>query len=105
MSHKRNKRRATTSQVKTEQARDKETVRIVEQLLSERPVDTASLRKLAAVRGLVNKKLRVQAWPILLGLPVEAGAEHTQASYEKLSGQDHRDSQVCTVEIPEANTL
>lgn len=97
MSQKRNRRRANTSQAKSEQARDDETVRLVKRLLSERPVDTASLRKLAAVRGLVSNKLRILVWPILLGLPVHA--RQSQASYEKLSAQDHRDSQVVTVDV------
>lgn len=96
MSQKRHRRRFN-SQIKTDQARDDETARLVERLLSEQPVNTASLRKLAAVRGIVSNKLRKRVWPILLGLPEHAS--HSQASYEKLSAQEHRDFQVVEVDV------
>lgn len=78
-------------------------------VLAEQPVDTAALRKLAAVRGLVNHPLRQRVWPLLLGLqPVE---DDDSSSYEEQSCQGHRDSQVgtlyanCTTATPVAAIL
>eukprot|EP00898_Chlorokybus_atmophyticus_P006138 jgi/Chlat1/6525/Chrsp45S06004 len=51
-------------------AKDQETIRIVNDLLDAKPVDMAMLRKVSAVRGLVNDQLRRRAWPRLLEVDV-----------------------------------
>ena len=49
-------------------ARDLETVRVVNAALSKDPVDATTLRKVAAVRGLVSHTVRARVWPTLLGV-------------------------------------
>lgn len=61
-------------------------------VLAEQPVNTAALRKLAAVRGLVNHPLRQRVWPLLLGL--QPAEDDGSPSYQEQSCQSHRDSQV-----------
>lgn len=92
-----NQRRRTNAQPKAEQSRDNVTIRLLSQVLSEQPVNTASLRKLAAVRGLVNSELRRRIWPILLGVSLES--LQLNASYENLCLTKHRDSQVVSVDV------
>mmetsp|Transcript_17727 Transcript_17727/g.53333 ORF Transcript_17727/g.53333 Transcript_17727/m.53333 type:complete len:396 (+) Transcript_17727:445-1632(+) len=99
MPHKRGRRRRhhPISKEQDLKERDEETLRLVSAVLAEQPVDTAALRKLAAVRGLVNHPLRQRVWPLLLGLqPVE---DDDSSSYEEQSCQGHRDSQVVKVDV------
>ena len=92
MPHRKSKHRSSQPELRGQKQRDEESVRLVEAVLAERPVNTASLRKLAAVRGLVCDRLRRRAWPILLALPKDES--DFDASYEALNSQLHRDSQV-----------
>lgn len=91
MPHKRSRRRRPDEE-QEQQKRNEETVRRVNAVLAERFVDTAALRKIAAVRGLVNSSLRQRVWPLLLGLPVHGHISCT--TYQEQSCQGHRDSQV-----------
>ena len=58
--------------------------------------DLSHLRKVAAVRGLVNSQLRKRCWPLLLGL--EAKALDTE-QYEQWHAELHRDSSVVAVDV------
>ena len=94
MPHKRSRRRRLhqPDEDQDQQKRNEETVRRVNAVLAGRPVDTAALRKIAAVRGLVNSSLRQRVWPLLLGLPVHRHISST--AYQEQSCQGHRDTQV-----------
>ena len=51
-------------------------------------VDLSLLRKVAAVRGLVNSHLRARVWPLLLGIDT---AQHSGGDYETEAYGDHAD--------------
>lgn len=91
--HRRSKPRVTPP----DRARDLETIRIVNEVLSESPVDLAQLRKVAAVRGLVNNYLRRRVWPLLLG--IGAASDDASAPYSELACGTHRDTQVVQVDV------
>jgi hypothetical protein len=55
-------------------------------------VDLAQLRKLAAVRGLVNSHLRKRVWPLLLG--INAASDDDGPIYTTIAAGTHRDTQV-----------
>ena len=60
-------------------------------------IDLAKLRKLAAVRGLVNNQLRRRVWPLLLGIGTEPDADGPP--YSGVAAATHRDTQVCIPEV------
>jgi hypothetical protein len=51
-------------------------------------VDLSLLRKVAAVRGLVNSHLRARVWPLLLGIDT---AQHAGGDYDTETHGDHAD--------------
>lgn len=53
-------------------------------------VNLTQLRKLAAVRGLVNSQLRQRVWPLLLGVQLQP---FDDAKYQQHAVGKHRDSQ------------
>ena len=55
-------------------------------------VDLAQLRKLAAVRGLVNNQLRRRVWPLLLG--ISTAPDDGGPPYADSAAGIHRDTQV-----------
>ena len=57
-------------------------------------VDLAQLRKLAAVRGLVNNQLRRRVWPLLLG--IDTASDDDRSTYTTIAAGAHRDTQVDT---------
>eukprot|EP00887_Chlorella_sp_A99_P002678 scaffold6.g2678.t1 len=54
-------------------------------------IDITRLRKIAAVRGLVNDGLRTRVWPLLLGVDQQV---HDAAAYEQAHREPHADSHV-----------
>ncbi|PSC72783.1 TBC1 domain family member 20 [Micractinium conductrix] len=83
-------------------ARELETVKLVNELLLERPLDVLRLRRVVAIRGLVNDGLRSRVWPLLLGVG-EAAAPDEAARFAALAGSTHKDSHV--VECDMARSL
>jgi hypothetical protein len=55
-------------------------------------IDLAKLRKLAAVRGLVNNQLRRRVWPLLLG--ISTAPDDGGPPYADCAEGVHRDTQV-----------
>jgi len=51
-------------------------------------VNLSQLRKVAAVRGLVNSRLRARVWPLLLGIST---AQHGDGDYEAEAYGEHAD--------------
>ena len=80
--------------VQQQRARERETVRAVNDALQ--GADTATLRKVAAVRGLVSDGLRTRVWPLLLGSPAAAASPE---ELERLGVQPHRDSSVVQCDV------
>jgi len=77
--------------------RDLETIRLVEAALA--AGDVASLRKLSAVRGLVNGAVRVRAWPALLGLEPGCATPEVVSTYTRFALQRHRDSSTVQCDV------
>lgn len=75
---------------------DQDTVEIIQEIL-QRPVEVSQLRKVAAVRGLVNHQLRAKAWPMLLGIDLES---FDWSDYGRLGGMDHKDTPTVKADIP-----
>lgn len=76
--------------------RDQETIRIVNNALDVSQPDPVQLRKIAAVRGLVNSEVRARAWPVLLGVdPCQLDVEE----YEQLASGSHRDTSVVKCDV------
>lgn len=72
-------------------SRDADTISMVNELLAEPQIDITRLRKIAAVRGLVNDGLRTRVWPLLLGVDQQV---HDAAAYEQAHREPHADSHV-----------
>eukprot|EP00899_Mesostigma_viride_P024174 jgi/Mesvir1/4941/Mv04566-RA.1 len=79
-------------------ARDVETIRLINNVLDYDPVDARYLRKLAAVRGLVNQHVRRRVWPRLLGLDLVKTA-HYHVDWEGTDPPTHRDVGVVKVDV------
>ncbi|KAK9809873.1 hypothetical protein WJX72_000719 [[Myrmecia] bisecta] len=80
----------------TARERDQQTIRLVNRILEQHPVDTAQLRKVAAVRGLVNNEVRARVWPILLGVDTST---FDYERYKEHSAGSHRDRNVVDVDV------
>ncbi|PRW56252.1 TBC1 domain family member 20 [Chlorella sorokiniana] len=78
-------------------SRDEETVRAVNRLLVERPLDITQLRKVAAIRGLVSDSLRARVWPVLLGVEAPLAGEGTTFAARAAAG--HKDSNVVACDV------
>eukprot|EP00798_Chlamydomonas_sp_ICE-L_P029675 gene29675-5089_t len=92
---KRGGRQSNLSAEKSSQELRNETIRLINDAL-ENPRDLSRLRKLAAVRGLVNHQLRCKCWPLLLGVdPCTADVAWTHLGDEIA----HRDSRVVAVDV------
>lgn len=76
--------------------RDHDNIRLINEALDD-DRDLSQLRKLAAVRGLVNHQLRQACWQRLAGAP---GGDFDSGAYEQLACKQHRDSTTvkCDVE-------
>lgn len=96
MGKRRRPRRKRAKKMDVAQRRDQETVQIVEEILRE-PVSISQLRKVSAVRGLVNNQLRAQVWPLLLGIDLDA---FDWSDYARLGEMDHKDTPTVTADIP-----
>jgi hypothetical protein len=96
------KRRVPVTQASVAQSkrdeRDQETIRLVNELLGKKNI--VSLRKLAAIRGLVSNGLRSRVWPLLLGVDqqTQSGAGDIQ-EYETRSQIPHADLHVVECDI------
>lgn len=78
-------------------SRDEETVKAVNRLLVERPLDITQLRKVAAIRGLVSDSLRARVWPVLLA--VEAPLAREVATFAARAAAGHKDSHVVACDM------
>lgn len=73
--------------------REQDTIRQINKVLDDKRVDLAQLRKISAVRGLVNNEIRARVWPLLLGVNKSVDA------YEDHKAGRHRDSSVVDVDV------
>jgi hypothetical protein len=85
-------------------AKENETVRLANEYLVRG--DVVSLRKLAAVRGLVSHSLRKRAWPFMLGAETtdvyEEGTEIANSKkpqYQSMSSMSHKDDAVVRADM------
>lgn len=81
-------------------SRDSDTLKAVNNLLLERdsPAALTQLRKIAAIRGLVNDGLRARVWPHLVGVGSVA-QEDGAADYQRRHGSTHKDSNVLACDM------
>lgn len=80
------------------EAREKDlaTIHLINSLLDSVPVDYVQLRKVSAVRGLVNQQVRARVWPVLLGVDAQ---EFDERAYKIWQGQPHRDSNIVNCDV------
>jgi len=77
--------------------RDLDTIKIVEDLLSEEQVDIRELRKVSAVRGLVTSSLRARVWPRLLH--VDLTQLPTYEEYHALSAAENEFRAIISADV------
>lgn len=81
------------------------TVRMAHDALRASPVDCAGLRKVAALRGLVDAATRRAAWPRLLGVVGGAGAAARDATARHFAVGEEAHKDVRVVEVDVARSL
>jgi len=79
----------------TEKDKKLHTIASINEILNQEPVDVVQLRKIAAVRGLVNEQIRAKVWPYLLR--VDATSPRT-GELKQRNNDEHRDSHVVHVD-------
>lgn len=89
---------ASSAQIRRDE-RDQETIRLANEFLGKR--DIVSLRKLAAIRGLVTNGLRSRVWPLLLGVDQQQRSAPVGdiREYETRSQIPHADLHVVECDI------
>ncbi|GMH45047.1 hypothetical protein BSKO_13004 [Bryopsis sp. KO-2023] len=94
---KRRQRRKRDKKMDEGRRRDQDTVEIIEEILRRPQIEISQLRKVSAVRGLVNHRLRARVWPMLLGIDLE---NFDWGDYERLGEMDHKDTPTVKADIP-----
>ncbi|CAL5227359.1 g10307 [Coccomyxa viridis] len=92
----RHKRRGRSLNNTGDRERDLSTIDLVNSILDENPVDLSRLRKVCAVKGLVNNQLRARVWPVLLGVE---GVSVSQDEYMQWAHEKHADSSVVDCDV------
>eukprot|EP00884_Botryococcus_braunii_P017782 jgi/Botrbrau1/4688/Bobra.0218s0010.1 len=95
--HKKRKGLKARRHASEDKERDLDTIRAINKVLDTEPVDTAQLRKIAAVRGLVNNEVRMRVWPVLVGAHDHADEEGED--YAELAKASHRDSSTVSCDV------